>query len=168
MLESYADQRKSRPVSDVPPDVFFNSLSPADQKNIEAVISAFGPNSEGTWNNVALVAVGKSVAEETRGTPRKDIDLLILEDGGTDFQTFVSKARSLAESVQFILGDITYPDPHYDYGHNGSVKIHPPSGTAIDLLPSTSKSSVDEVLRRMREKTSTRLMPQDFCILVRT
>lgn len=168
MPESNFDLKKTRSVSEVSRDVFLTSLSSVDQENIKAIIAVFESIGGETWINGVLVAVGKSVADETRGTPRKDIDLLILEEGGTDFQAFVSKVRSLAESVQFTLGDITYPDPHYDYGHDGSVKLHPPSGTLIDLLPSTSTSSVDEVLRRMREKTSSRLMPQDFCILVRS
>lgn len=166
MPESYFDQKKTRPVSDVSKDVFLNSLSLEDRENIEAVIAAFESLHSGVWNNGALVAVGKSVAEETRGTTRKDIDLLILEDEGTDFQTFLSRARALAETLQFTLGDITYPDANYDYGHDGSVKIIPPTGTLVDLLPSISTSSVDETLRRMREKTSSFFMPQDFSILV--
>ena len=167
MSESYFDQKKSRPISDVPRDVFLNSLSTVDRENIEAVIAAFESLDRGVWKNGALMAVGKSVAEETRGTPRKDIDLLILEDGGTDFQTFLSRARALVETLHFTLGDVTYPDPHYDYGHDGSVKIKPPSGTLVDLLSSISTSSVDETLLRMREKTSSLLMPHDFCILAR-
>lgn len=168
MPESYFDQKKSRPISDVPLDVFLNSLSTVDRENIEAVIAAFESLDSGVWKNGALVAVGKSVADETRGTPRKDIDLLILEDGGTDFQTFLSRTRALVETLQFTLGDVTYPDPHYDYGHDGSVKVIPQKGTPIDLLPSLSRLPIGEILDRMRSKTSTHYMPQDFCILART
>ncbi|MDP2860433.1 MAG: hypothetical protein Q8N98_01830 [bacterium] len=169
MAESYFDLiKRSRPVSEVSREVFLNSLSAVDKENIEKMIAGFESSVNGTGGNSTLVAVGKSVADETRGTPRKDIDMLILKDGGTDFRTFVSRARSLAELLQFTLGDITYPDPDYDYGHDGSVKIIPQKGTQIDLLPSVSRLSVGEILDRMRRETSTHYMPQDFCILVRT
>lgn len=168
MAESYFDLKKTRPVSEVSREVFLNSLSAVDRENIEKVIAKFESPGNVIVINGALVAVGKSVSDGTRGTPRKDIDLLVLEEGGIDFQTFVSRARVLAESLQFILGDINYPVQDYDYGHDGSVKIIPQKGTPIDLLPSVSKSPIEEILDRMRSTTSTHYMPQDFCILVKT
>lgn len=169
-MPSYEDKTQ-RPAEEVPFQVYLDSLSPQDRTNVEQLVEVFRTMSEKVRKKMALIAIGKSVASSTRGTQRKDLDFLIIQEGGASFRDIKALAIVVSETTGIPIGEVTEPFLDLELGipaHNGSIQLKPNPGTPLELIPSTDSQSVDRQLKRMRSAMSSSTLTRDFSILVQS
>lgn len=157
-----------RRVEEVDKSVYLASLTPQDRENIMSVEKAFLEYMERHGFKGILIAVGRSVTKESRGTQRPDIDLVVMKEETFSFEETHELAKEIARQPGFKIGKIRKPVPHFGWPDLvlqdiGLIEIVPLKGTPLELMGDPDISDWKTHLTRQKEKITK--LPQDFCIL---
>jgi len=151
-------------VSEVEKSGYLLSLGDENSLNINAVSNAFLDHLRQTGRRGALIAVGGTVNLVTRGTPRKDIDLLAVIENSHDFNDWLAEIEKISNKSGIVIGKINNPIPDHEYGlpinlHDGSVVLVPRGGVPIEIVRQERLDDWKKICDELRAKT------RDFSIL---
>ncbi len=108
---------------------YLESLSDDDRENLGLLMTTFLDYCHEKQLSGALLAVGGSVKPETRGTRRKDIDLIPLVNGRDSFDDFRALMEYLKIKTEFNIGNVIEPAIDEEFGipgllkHTGSITL---------------------------------------------
>jgi len=170
MFEDKGDNITRRPCEEVSVQDYLKNLQPEEKKNItklQTVLPVIAREVLSTSG--AIVAVGKSVARETRGKRRKDLDLVVLADKPVKFSDLEAIADRLNTEHSFRITE--EQEPYFDnqYGnipvYSDSITIDRGNNTSIELVPDIGDESAEEKLRAMKGQVSTTGICRDFSVI---
>ncbi|GEM_PF-4725672 len=147
-------------LSEVEKSDYLSSLGDENSLNINTVANAFLDHLRQTGRRGALIAVGGTVNLATRGTSRKDIDLLAVIENSHDFDDWSRQIEQVSREAGITVSQILKPIPDREYDipnfnlHDGSVILSPNSGVPIEIVNSEVWKNVEEALERLQAKVT--------------
>lgn len=152
-------------------DVYLESLSESEREDLGLITTSFLDYLQEIGRSGALVAVGGSVAPETRGTKRKDIDLIPVVEGITDFKDFKKMVIDLCKKTEFSVEKIIDPVPDEEFypmpifRHDGAITLTNNGRSHLEMLPffpegKNLENSIDKIQSRGKKYHSELLILQ--------
>ncbi|AKM79055.1 TPA: hypothetical protein DEQ95_00125 [Candidatus Beckwithbacteria bacterium] len=121
-------------------EVYLESLSQSDRENLGLIMTAFLDYLDTENLTGELLVVGGSVVPETRGTKRKDIDLVPLIDNQSSFEDFEKLVTFFRDKTEFMKIKVIRPIIDEEFGdpeilrHDGSFILLPDEGTPFEFI----------------------------------
>jgi len=137
---------------------YLESLSEDDRANLGLLATTFLEYCGENNLSGAVLIVGGTVKPETRGTRRKDIDILPLISGQSSFESFRVLMNWLEKQTNFHNSKIIEPIIDEEFGnpailrHTGSITLQPESGSPLEFIRLESVDDWRDVEKGMMQK----------------
>jgi len=137
---------------------YLESLSEDDRTNLGLLATTFLEYCSENDLSGAILIVGGTVKPETRGTKRKDIDILPLISGHNSFESFQTLMKYLETKTSFNISKVIEPAIDEEFGnpailkHAGSVILQPESGSPLEFIRLESVKDWREIEKEMVQK----------------
>jgi len=172
-MSEVKENNPKRPAKEIDKNVYLASLDSVDKKNILDVVETFKEFCVSSNKVHSIIfAVGGSVIDETRGSKRPDIDLMIVSDKEATFEGFTKgfKDLILKKIERSSIEKIT--EPYFDnqglgvLEHTGSVKLKFSNSTSsLEFFSNPTKNCHEQIEFDRGSVTQGGKKPRDFCIL---
>lgn len=136
---------------------YFESLSDDDRQNLGLLITTFLDYCHEKKLSGALLAVGGSVKPETRGTRRKDIDLIPLVNGRDSFDDFRALMEYMRTKAEFNIGKVVEPAMDEEFGnprilkHTGSIRLKADVGVPLEFIRLEEVKSWQQIVQEKKD-----------------
>ena len=145
--------------SQVEKQEYLDSLSEINRQNLGLLTSCFLEYCHENKLVGAMLVVGGSVKPDTRGTERKDIDMIPLITGRDSFEEFSELMKYLEDKTGFKIGQVIEPAIDEEFGiptllkHTGSISLQPDKGTPLEFIRLESVEDWKEIEVKMSRDT---------------
>lgn len=136
---------------------YLESLSENDRENLGLLITIFLDYCHEKKLSGALLAVGGSVKPETRGTRRKDIDLIPLVNGRDSFDDFRALMEYLKTKAEFNISKVIKPAMDEEFGnprilkHTGSITLQADTGVPLEFIRLEEVKSWQQIIQEQKD-----------------